>query len=253
LVLRDGFPPSVADLLQELGRAGRRPASMCIAGIIDRYRVNISLKSFVSLIERIRRPPIGHEVNGSDASAAARPAPAEKTCMTPEEYREHQMDNLSKVSKLLVLDPVECFACKLERAASNPFEPYVSLGKCETACSSCVRKKGLFKSVSRLGVMKVLIGVFHELNGANSSLDEELPKKIKDFPGSYNLIYASKAKNLDLCLFKALALQLTVAGVLVLKDDGTMDKKVCCTLNPESIRLYYREENDAAWDGIPLL
>jgi hypothetical protein len=154
--------------------------------MIDRHRVNVSLKSFVSLIERIRRPPTGHEVNGSDASAAARPAPAEKTCVTPKEHRKHQMDDLSKVSKSLVLDPVECFACKLERAASNPFEPHVSLGKCETACSSCVRKKGLFKSVSRLGVMKVLIGVFQELNGANSSLDEELPKKIKDFPGSCN-------------------------------------------------------------------
>jgi hypothetical protein len=32
-----------------------------------------------------------------------------------------------------------------------------------------------------------------------------------------------------------------------------MDKKVCSTLNPDSIRLHYREENDKAWDGIPLL
>jgi hypothetical protein len=117
LVLRDGFPPSVADLLQELGRAGRRPASTCIAGMIDRYCINNSLKSFVSLIQRIHRAPKGHEVNGSDASAAAQPAPAEKTCMTRKEHREHQMDDLFKVLKLLVLDPVECYACKLERAA----------------------------------------------------------------------------------------------------------------------------------------
>ena len=98
-----------------------------------------------------------------------------------------------------------------------------------------------------------MICVFQELNGTNSSLDEELPKKIEDFPGSYNLVYASKAKNLDLFLFKALILQLTITGVLMLKDDGSMDKKVCSTLNPNSIRLYYREENDIAWDGIPLL
>ena len=64
LVLRDGFPPSIADLLQELGRAGRRPASLCIAGIIDRYRINISLKSFVTLIQQIHRAPKGLEVNG---------------------------------------------------------------------------------------------------------------------------------------------------------------------------------------------
>jgi hypothetical protein len=252
LVLRDGFPPSIADLLQELGRAGRRLASLCIAGMIDRYRINISLKSFVSLIKRIYRAPKGDEVNQADTSRTSPQAKqAEKTCMTLKEYREHQMDNLSKVSKLLVLDPDECVACKLERAATNPFEPYVSLGKCETACSSCVCKKGLFKSVSRHGVMAVLIGVFHEENGANSTLDEELPKKIKDFPDSYNLIYGSKAKNLDLCLFKALVLQLAVSSVLMLKDDGSMDQKVCATLNPDSIRLHYREENDAAWDGIP--
>jgi superfamily II DNA helicase RecQ len=57
LVLRDGFPPSIADLLQELGRAGRRMASSCITGLIDRYRINISLKSFVSLVKRIRAAP----------------------------------------------------------------------------------------------------------------------------------------------------------------------------------------------------
>jgi superfamily II DNA helicase RecQ len=64
LVLRDGFPPSIADLLQELGRAGRRMASSCITGLIDRYRINISLKSFVSLVKRIRAAPM----NGSDTS-----------------------------------------------------------------------------------------------------------------------------------------------------------------------------------------
>jgi hypothetical protein len=53
-----------------------------------------------------------------------------------------------------------------------------------------------------------------------SSLDEELPKKIKDVSGSYNLIYASKARNRGhLCLFKAFVLQLTLSGVLVLKDE----------------------------------
>ena len=87
--------------------------------------------------------------------------------------------------------------------------------------------------------MKVLIGIFHELSSANSSLDEALPKKMKYLPGSYHLIYASKAKNLDLCQFKALVLQLIIAGMMVLKEYGSMDKKVCSTFNLDVIRLYY--------------
>jgi hypothetical protein len=63
-----------------------------------------------------------------------------------------------------------------------------------------------------------------------------------------------KAKNLDPCLFKALmVLQLTVAGVLVLKDDGSVDTKVRSALNPDSMRVRCRAENNAAWDGTPLL
>jgi hypothetical protein len=62
---------------------------------------------------------------------------------------------------------------------------------------------------------------------------------IKDYPDSYNLIYGSKANNLELCLFKALVLQLTISSVLVLKDNGSMDQKVCATLNQDSTRLHY--------------
>jgi hypothetical protein len=59
LVSCDGFLPSaVADRLQELA-------------MIDRCRINISLKSFVSLIKQIHRAPEGQAVNRSDASAAA--------------------------------------------------------------------------------------------------------------------------------------------------------------------------------------
>jgi hypothetical protein len=87
-------------------------------------------------------------------------------------------------------------------------------------------------------------------------LDEDLPKKIKDFPGSCNLMHASKARNLHPCLFKAFALQLTLSGVLVLKDDGSsMDMNVFSNLNPDPARRLHccREENDAAWDGTHLL
>jgi superfamily II DNA helicase RecQ len=104
VVLHDGFPTSIEDLLQELGRAARRPALLTIA--TDRYRIDISLKSYVSLVKRIHREPSKDEVRGSDA------------CMSAKEYRKHQMQNLDKVLKLLVLNTEQCLHRKLEYAAS---------------------------------------------------------------------------------------------------------------------------------------
>jgi hypothetical protein len=89
------------------------------------------------------------------------------------------------------------------------------------------------------------------LDGAKSSLDEELPQKIKDCPNSSMLIFRSKANNLELVLFKALVLQLAAAGVSFLKDDGNdMDEKACVPLNEDSVRRHCCDEPDKALRGI---
>lgn len=55
LVPHDGFPASSKDLLQELGRAGHRPALLMIA--TDRCCIDTSLKSCISLVKRMHREP----------------------------------------------------------------------------------------------------------------------------------------------------------------------------------------------------
>jgi superfamily II DNA helicase RecQ len=140
VVLHDSFPTSIEDLLQELGQAARCPASLRIA--TDCCCIDMPLKSHVSLVKCIHREPSKDEARGSDA------------CMSAEKCQKHQMQNLDKVLKLLALNTEQCLHCKLEHAASDTFEParHAQLGECDTAYSSCARKKGLFKSMSGRGV-----------------------------------------------------------------------------------------------------
>jgi hypothetical protein len=101
--------------------------------------------------------------------------------------------------------------------------------------------------------LEVLVGVFQRLDGANSSLDEQLPQNIKDCPDSSMLIFRSEAKNLELILLKALALQLVAAGILFLSEVGNdMDEKACVLLNKDSVRGHCCDKPDQALRGTPL-
>jgi hypothetical protein len=92
----DGFPTSIEDLLQEQYQVGHRPALLTNAADCD--HIDISLKSYISLVKWIHRKPSKDEVRG--------PADA---CTSAKEYPKHQMQNLDKVLNLLVLLHTDAF------------------------------------------------------------------------------------------------------------------------------------------------
>jgi hypothetical protein len=164
-VIRDGFPPSIQDLIQELGRAGRRPDASTDT---DEYVIITSLDMLVSLLYRIFITPAldkakeekdkaiaknENQRNNTDAETApthssanteASPSdslPPSERVLQDEALSGRLYNNLVQVVRLLVLDNGTCVHKKLELCQLNPFvEPnLVGWDSCGNACWTCMR------------------------------------------------------------------------------------------------------------------
>ena len=85
-VYRIDFPPSIADLSQECGRAGRRNDATPDNYV---YQVAICLESFLHIFQRINHP----DIRSADAS-----------------YREYQLQEIMDVASLLSSSG-QCYYC----------------------------------------------------------------------------------------------------------------------------------------------
>jgi hypothetical protein len=140
-VLRDGFPPSLQDLIQEMGRCGRWDGALPST---DTYTIVVCFESLVSLLFRIYVVPVLEKKNKEKEKEKQRKAQLENDA-TPEttgaptgtdaadanedslvlENRELQQrlySNLLQVVGVLFLHPGWCIHQKLEYAMLNPFK-----------------------------------------------------------------------------------------------------------------------------------
>jgi len=149
-VLRQDMPPSVLDLFQEMGRAGRRTIKTFGD---DHYIVIFSLSSFAYLIRRAH-----NQVD--DIIKPFVTSKKEKTQMS--------MDALMEVLKVLVLD----FGCKhrqIECLLGRPSAMEtveLSLGPCRLACPTCQSRsvyEHVFTPICRLGIQNILLHHFSKL------------------------------------------------------------------------------------------
>ena len=95
-VYRIDFPPSIGDLSQECGRAGRRED---VTPDNFLYQVAICLESFLHIFRRINHP----ETRSADAS-----------------YRKFQMQELMDVAYLLS-SSAHCYYTRIEQKLGNPY------------------------------------------------------------------------------------------------------------------------------------
>ena len=122
-VYRIDFPPSILDIAQEKGRAGRRPDATAKD---FHYAVCYSLESFLYLFKRTLDPSEEY-VN--------------------EDYCQVQIDALLQVAKVLIT-PESCIALYLEHLMARPdCTDEHTLPFCG-ACTNCLEKKSLFDPIS---------------------------------------------------------------------------------------------------------
>ena len=134
-VYRIDFPPSILDLAQEKGRAGRRPGATANN---FHYTVCYLLESFLYLFKRTLDPSEEY---------------------VTEDYRQTQLAELIQVAKVLIT-PDSCIPFSLDHLMGRPDctdeHPVPFCGE----CTNCVQKKSAFEPISRDGVTEILLDLF---------------------------------------------------------------------------------------------
>ena len=191
-VFRLDFPPSIIDVCQEKGRAGRRPNALQSDYI---YYIAFSLESFIHLFKRIHDP----ENNVIDKS-----------------YREHQVNDLLQVAKLL--SSMDCFSLRLEMMLGNPGTSLRSNVICG-ACPNCVSPNVLFPSISKTGCRMILMDLF--VAGRNTIVtkrtEQTLEKAMVLYPNINQLLFHSAAVKVVPLKIKKTIFVLIAAGIITLK------------------------------------
>jgi hypothetical protein len=169
---RAKFPPTLDNVLQEKGRAGRRPNA---SAATDWYLVCISLETHVYLLHR-----------AADFATA--------------KYDSHSKSELGaelqQTLEVLIL-PKHCLQLTLETILANPFAPADSTiadngVPCGNSCSFCLGDYArIFPKVRCLGVQQVLLGIFvgqHPIKG-RPTVNNALVTAIQLFPEDQSIVF----------------------------------------------------------------
>jgi hypothetical protein len=211
-------PPSAEDFNQEKGRPGRYPGAE-LDGCW--YMCCTNLESYCSLRRRLER-------SLRDGM--------------PRSFYNHLLLLLANVTRIITL-PACCIHAALAMDSANPFLPHPRQPlelSCGDRCSFCLGSyKSIFPTVSRAGVVTVLIDVFlhQRQNNPVLTIEDSLIAAIRSYKDSDGqdskfLIMKSKAKGqLTPINIKKLLMMLVAAQIVGLvpklsTDDNNNDKVI---------------------------
>jgi len=142
-VFKYGFPRSLVDLVQELGRAGRR--SVLTEDLSDSYKLFVNVQLYCSLLTQIyKQGGEGEDNNNSDSSGTI--------------FMIESIDNLHQVLKFVVA-PGKCQHLFLENYLTNRngVQTDLSACECEKQCYYCVSRAEHSVLATKLVNRKVII------------------------------------------------------------------------------------------------
>ena len=163
-VFRLDLPPSIFDLVQEMGRAGR---SENATAENYHYHLFFSIDHLIYLYKRILNP--------------------DKEC-ADERYREVQVCDLFDVVRILA-DPFQCHKQAIEQLLGNSDnkvsqEPFPTCG----SCSVCRRNVEMWPPLWKEGVQLVVIDVFNSIQELKNV--ENVCNEIKKYPKAQRHLFA---------------------------------------------------------------
>jgi superfamily II DNA helicase RecQ len=197
---RGEFPPSLRDLTQEMGRAGRWPNSIH-DGVW--YLACLSIESLSSLIRRTFR----------------------SKQYTRKSYYLAQLQDINDVLDTLVL-PTKCLHSQIAEVLQNPYKQtqVVLDSSCGNNCSFCRDEyKKLFPPIDRLGLSKLLMDIFLNKRHLHPilTIDDTLVSVIKQYKDddgvcARKLIFGSagRAENLRPIEIKKVIITCIASGII---------------------------------------
>ena len=232
-VYRVDFPPSISDISQERGRAGRRDDATPYDYM---YQVAISLELFLHLYKRINHP----ESRTKDSV-----------------HREYQMQELMDVASLFA-SSVQCYYIAIEKKLGNPQgEDQSTADNCAGHCPNCLGKK-MFPKVCKSGLKTILFDIF--ISGPNQITDRRTPQCVWDcirkYPNSGPLIFRScESRNLPpLGTIKKVMFQLITSRIIQIQFDMEQNDIVLSLASPgERSTEMAMNSIDSFWDDMKLL
>ena len=216
-VIRIGFPTSLLDMIQEMGRCGRNRSNDG-TDPSDNFYLFLSLQDFVYLNERLYNPTDNNtrQHNGRVIDYGSQ--------------IQLQRKNLIKVLSFVYLNN-NCWHMTLEQNSGSPLEPPSSQHRqCGRACPTCLAKlKEYILPVSRLGLSKFLANTFINISGEDLS-PSNIVKLLHDFPSVGQVIYNRPRSTTapDNKYLQSTILQLLASGMIELKISEEIPKAICC-------------------------
>ena len=232
-VTRIGYPTSVIDMAQEMGRCGRGRSSSDSA-VTGEFHLVLSLNDFVYLNKRLYMPADG--VN----------KPTVKPLLTVKQEITMQRDNLLQLLKMIVLKG-GCLHVQIECLLGNPCEPPSTCTRdCLTSCPICLDIIDEYiMPISRKGLCTFLADVF--INNTSASLTPAvLEDKLKKYTDVGTIVYcrprSSKAPPSK--YVTVTVLQPISSGIISLSFDASTRECSCRLVVVDAMPAYL---TDAVW------
>ena len=240
-VYRLEFPPSLLDLVQEMGRAGRAAIRN---PLMYSYTVYYSMETFVYLFERIMDP-------AND--------------MIDDSYRAEEVKSLFHVGRMLVYQN-QCFYIAIEMHIGNPdieISP-ASMEACGGLCPVCrenVKDRRVVPFVDRNGLSIVLFHLFNPPpNNIVINKDRDpwtldvMVREMRKYPNSTHLILKAKMKDgITPDSIKRILLSMTLRGILIMTLDPVVKKAVFSlghTTDGDAGNITFALFSDRYWFGV---
>jgi hypothetical protein len=256
-VVRDGFPSSILDFIQEMGRCGRSRHTMIDEPNKDEFQLIVTISSLVYMIERIFIEP--KQLNDETSLLF-------NDVASVEEIQQFQLDNLISVVDLMFLHCTKCWHYRIEQSsvlqlhvisnATNESLPDDILPSfCNNGCPACSNEYSLYiKPVCRLGLTQFLVHTFLLIQSGIIT-PSVLVSKLKSFKDVGTIVYKHRTQGAyPIAFINSKVMQLIASKILLTKVEK-IEEKHTCILILNIINEYGKLacEEDKYWEGFLLL
>jgi superfamily II DNA helicase RecQ len=239
LVLRDGFPPSILSLVQELGRAGRGENA---SPDTDKCVVIVSLYDYLYLLKRI------HENNDTNSDKKG------NNVIPRKQVVQMEVDALNRLTSVLCLDN-GCVNVAIERMTSSPSDENKNepIAPCMNACPHCTREfHHIFPPVKREGVIKFLVdNILRNSQGDRTAA--ELVSLLMNYKDVGQAVYSRPRSNKspDSTTVGLTVLQWIAAGIIdaYVKENSEGKKEVYIRAGCDDEAMFHFNDN-SRWEKI---